>query len=96
MKKHKHLQWISLLFGFLFIFHIAYPVTAEAAGALRTVLAEIRAEQDAADKIPLSKFVPDAKQACRTSRRVRYGIYDCLSQRRWDKDGIFACSARAI
>lgn len=59
MKKRKYLQRISLLLGCLFIFNLAYPATADAADALRTVLAEIRAEQDAADKIPLSKFVPD-------------------------------------
>ena len=51
MKKRKYLQRISLLLGCLFIFNLAYPATADAADALRTVLAEIRAEQDAADKL---------------------------------------------
>ena len=60
MKKRKYLQRISLLLGCLFIFNLAYPATADAADALRTVLAEIRAEQDAADKIPLSKNLDDS------------------------------------
>ena len=59
MKNHRHLRWTSLLIGFLLLFNLVYPATAEAADALRMVLADIRAEQQAADKIPLSKFVPD-------------------------------------
>ena len=39
MKKRKYLQRISLLLGCLFIFNLAYPATADAADALRTVLA---------------------------------------------------------
>lgn len=59
MKNHRHLRWTSLLIGFLLLFNLVYPATAEAADALRMVLADIRAEQQAADKIPLFKFVPD-------------------------------------